>query len=297
MDKFKFCIWLVDTLLRRAHSFEEIQNKWAYSANNTNLKFLTERSFNRYRRETEQLFEVQIQYVKLLGKYNILNSDNIQENKLLSWILASYRLGNISAEIKKKQVVQLEGPAPRSEFLPLILEAIESKSILIFDYKSHYKESEHIQFYPVFVRLSQQRWYVIGWNLKKKAVRVYAFERMKDVNIEKYDGKSILHNINQKEFFAYSYGVLNDEEPNLVKIRAFWPQNLYLKDVPLHNSQEVVEENDDYTDFELYVRPTYDFIQALLAQREQIKVLEPISLKNKMKRIILKMLCHYEEKK
>lgn len=292
MDKFKFCIWLVDTLLRRPHSMEEILDKWAYSASNKNQKEISERTFNRHRREAEELFEVKIQYVKRTGKYHLLEDDTIQDNKLLSWILASYRLGNISADIKNKAVVQLEAAAPKSEYLEIILQAIESKSLLLFTYKSHYKEAEGVEFYPVFVRLCQQRWYVVGVNVKKNVVRVYAFERMENLSLTEYKGK-VNHKINPADFFAHSYGVLNDEEPQLIKIRAFWPQNLYLKDLPLHHSQELLVETDEYADFELYVRPTYDFVQALLAQREQLFVLEPVALKNSIKETLTKMLSRY----
>lgn len=292
MDKFKFCIWLVDTLLRRPLSKKEIIDNWAYSASNTRQKEISERTFERDRREAEELFEVKIEYIKRTGKYHLLETDTIQENKLLGWILASYRLGNISAEIKNKEVVQIEAAAPKSEYLDIVLQAVESKSLLMFSYKSHYKEAEEIEFYPVFVRLCQQRWYVVGMNIKKNVVRVYAFERMQDLRLVAYKDK-VNHKINPTDFFAHSFGVLNDEEPQMIKIRAFWPQNLYLKDLPLHHSQELLEETDEYTDFELYVRPTYDFIQALLAQREQLLVLEPSSLKNQMKETLKKMLSLY----
>jgi len=293
MDKYKFCIWLVDSLLRKPLSFEELQNKWTSSSSNDSNKELSERSFIRYRREAELLFHVQIKYEKRIGKYSLVDSENIQQDKLLSWILATYRLSSISLDIKQKSIIQLEPPAPKSEYLDIILEAIESKSKLHLIYKSHYKDPEELDFYPVFVRLCQQRWYVIGVNLNKDLVRVYAFERISNLKIQSYDGKSISHSINPDEYFSYSYGVINDEEPQLIQIRAFWPQNLYLKDVPLHPSQEVLYETEDFTDFELFVRPTYDFIQALLSQREQVVVLEPLSLVNGIKNVINKMVANY----
>ncbi|MGJ1190751.1 helix-turn-helix transcriptional regulator [Sphingobacterium siyangense] len=293
MDKYKFCIWLVDSLLRKPLSFEELQNKWTSSSSNDSNKELSERSFIRYRREAELLFHVQIKYEKRIGKYSLVDSENIQQDKLLSWILATYRLSNVSLDIKQKAIIQLEPPAPKSEYLNIILEAIESKSMLHLTYKSHYKDPEELDFYPVFVRLCQQRWYVIGINLNKDLVRVYAFERISNLTIRSYDGKPISHTINPDEYFSYSYGVINDEEPQLIQIRAFWPQNLYLKDVPLHPSQEALYETEDFTDFELFVRPTYDFIQALLSQREQVIVLGPHHLVKNMQEVIAKMAANY----
>ncbi len=293
MDKYKFCIWLVDSLLRKSLSFEEIQTKWETSSDNDNNKELSGRSFIRYRREAEMLFYVQIKYEKRLGKYSLVGRENIQHEKLLSWILATYRLSNVSLDIKQRSVIQLESPAPKSEYLEIILEAIENKSMLHLTYKSHYKDPEDLDFYPVFVRLCQQRWYVIGINLKKNSVRVYAFERISNLTIQRYSGKQISHSIEPDDYFSYSYGIINDQEPQLIQIRAFWPQNLYLKDVPLHSSQQILIETEDFTDFELFVRPTYDFIQALLSQREQVKVLEPPSFVKDMREVIAKMAANY----
>ena len=100
--------------------------------------------------------------------------------------------------------------------------------------------------------------------------------------------------IKPSDYFAHSYGVINEGEPTLIQIRAFWPQNAYLKDVPLHHSQEVISDNENYTDFELYVRPTYDFIQAILSNREKVIVLGPSELKSQIISILKAMQLSYE---
>ncbi len=297
VSKYKFCVWLIDSLMRKPLTFLEIQQRWEQSASNDDGAKLFERSFNRYRRHAEKLFEVFIIFDKRIGKYTIANLDDLKENKLLGWILSSYRFGHIASDIRKKSYVKLEAPAPASELLDPILEAIEEKTVLNFDYKSHYKDVKKVNFLPVFVKLCQQRWYVIGMNIKTGQERIYALERIH--HLSKYvefsnQKKNYKHTINPDEYFHHSFGIINEGEPQLISIRAYWPQNAYLKDVPLHSSQELLLDTEDYSDFELYLRPTYDFIQALLAQREKVVVLEPSSLKTEIKAVIKAMLREYE---
>ena len=60
-----------------------------------------------------------------------------------------------------------------------------------------------------------------------------------------------------------------------VVIRAYGQERFYLKDLPLHHSQREIAQGDDYTDFELHLRPTKDFCNCLLSHGCHIKVLSP----------------------
>ena len=47
--------------------------------------------------------------------------------------------------------------------------------------------------------------------------------------------------------------------------------------------------------FELNVRPTFDFYQALLAQTDMAEVLEPESVRQEMKQFYRKYIIHYKK--
>ena len=279
-------------------NLQEIQAKWLYASCNPDQIELSERTFNRYRRIAESHYQILIKCNRSIGnRYEIEHKEEILNNKFLSWELTSFRLGNLSKEIRDKSIVVMDPAPPAADLLEPILEGIERKKIMRMIYKSHYKEAKEVYFYPVFVRLCGQRWYVIGINCADNTERVYAFERIQELGINpEKDSKNIKKQvkINPKDFFAHSYGVIKEGKPELIKIRAFWPQNAYLKDVPFHSSQEIVEECDGFTDFELFIRPTYDFIQALLSNREQVVVMEPQSLRMEMLEILKNMIGHYE---
>ena len=80
-----------------------------------------------------------------------------------------------------------------------------------------------------------------------------------------------------EQFFCEYFGVWTDGKTPLerIVIRAFGQEQYYLDDLPLHNSQHVVAEGDDYTDFEFRLRPTPDFKSHLLSLGARIRILQP----------------------
>ena len=52
---------------------------------------------------------------------------------------------------------------------------------------------------------------------------------------------------------------------------------------PIHSSQKELYACDVYADFELRLRPTYDFVMELLHAGNMIEVMEPKTLRHTMK--------------
>lgn len=67
----------------------------------------------------------------------------------------------------------------------------------------------------------------------------------------------------------------------------------YLMSLPLHHSQQLIEDYGEYADFELYLAPTYDFIMKLLHVGSMIDVISPPTLRNTMKSWISDMYNLY----
>ena len=57
----------------------------------------------------------------------------------------------------------------------------------------------------------------------------------------------------------------------------------YMRSLPLHLSQKELCSCNEYADFELTLRPTYDFIMELQRYGTMIEVMEPQSLRQTMK--------------
>ena len=53
---------------------------------------------------------------------------------------------------------------------------------------------------------------------------------------------------------------------------------IYLRDLPLHHSQREINKTEEYSDFELNLKPTADFKAQLMSRGQWIEILEPHSL-------------------
>ena len=298
--KYKFCIWLVDSLLnnKRSMTFKKIQEKWKDSSFNPNGEVLTLRSFYRYKQDAQSLFNVDILCDKKNGStYWIDASTEFHENKPMQWLMNGLRISNIQAACKDSSKIILE-PAPVGiQRLQTIIEAIEDKNTLNITYKSHYGEPKEHQFIPVFIRLFKQRWYVIGQDIELEQPITFALERICELSHQE-EARELSENLvdilDPETYFTDCYGIIRKHNPIKIQFRAFWPQNLYLKDLPIHESQILIDETENHSDFEIYVRPTYDLKQELLWNRDKLAVLAPESFRQDMIAILEATLKGYQ---
>ena len=67
-----------------------------------------------------------------------------------------------------------------------------------------------------------------------------------------------------------------------VRLKVSSGQANYLRSLPLHKTQKEVERNDEYSIFELRIRPEFDFQQEILSQIPDVEVLEPTWLRDEI---------------
>ena len=82
-------------------------------------------------------------------------------------------------------------------------------------------------------------------------------------------------------------------ETTLVRLKLTAFQANYIRDLPLHESQQEIVRNDEYSIFELRIRPTYDFYQEVLRMGTQVEVLEPNYMREEIIDMIHQMYRQY----
>ena len=215
------------------------------------------------------------EYERLLQSFELLS--RIDDNALLSCVQAEHRL------------------PPIGDLFYEILCAIRNRCIIEITYE-HYRNANKLGVHilsPCLLKESQHRWYVIGYN-DADELRVYALERIKGVNIfehRKFKSKPI-EEINQ--LFAESYGIWvdNKQEVEDIVIKYDKLDGSFVKSLPLHHTQRVLEENEDSVTIGLQLRITNDFVMALLARSRSIEIIKPTYLRQR----IYKTLCDAIEK-
>ena len=114
-------------------------------------------------------------------------------------------------------------------------------------------------------------------------IKIYGLDRFENVEIT--DESFMLPNgFDAEEYFATAYGIVigYDVQPERIVIRANENHKHYLKSLPLHHSQRMIEDCGEYADFELYLAPTYDFVMKLLQVGSMVEVLSPATLRRTM---------------
>jgi predicted DNA-binding transcriptional regulator YafY len=107
----------------------------------------------------------------------------------------------------------------------------------------------------------------------------------------------LLRNSHQAhEEFKHSFGIINgtNEEPVKV-VLSFTPrEGRYVESLPLHHSQQLILKNEDEMRFSYFIRPTYDFRMEILSYGDQVKVIEPESMKSQIKKELKRSIAHYD---
>ena len=201
-------------------------------------------------------------------------------------MLDSFAVGNLIGEnlSLKDRIVVDQIPSGR-DHLTTILEAMKQNCVVNIEYKAFvYSRSFKIPVEPYCVKLHENRWYMLGHNLSKDTIRLYGLDRIESVEITDKEYR-LPKGFSASEFFYNYFGIVADAriKPERIVLRADKNHTPYLKSLPLHHSQRLIEDNGEYADFELYLAPTYDFVMKLLQVGAMIEVISPLSLRKTMK--------------
>lgn len=181
-----------------------------------------------------------------------------------------------------------------SEWLDKILGAIKSKQRIQFMYQSFTAEEPSVRrLHPYLLKEYRNRWYVIGKNELKQRIQTFGLDRISSLEVLE-DSFNADESFSPDLFFKYSIGITaNSGEPQKVRIKADQLLAKYLTSQPLHLSQEIEEQNENYTIFSYFLLPTYELKMLLLGFGDEVEVLEPNSLIEEIKGTVEKLIEKY----
>ena len=82
-------------------------------------------------------------------------------------------------------------------------------------------------------------------------------------------------------------------KPETVILKVSARQAKYFMSLPLHQSQEVVEETPEFTVFRYFITPDYDFKQDVLSYGNSVEVLEPQEVRTAIGDMVRKLNDKY----
>ena len=218
-----------------------------------------------------------------------------QFENAINKVIEGYRVSKIIGK-SEQQILQVEEPIKTegNEWLDIILKAIVEKNCLKITYQAFGKESKDHEFSTYLLKEYRNRWYAIGYSNRADNILVLALDRINNVENckKKYrsDDKFI-----PADFFKYSFGItqIHTAKPQTI-ILSFSPeQAAYIISQPLHPSQEVVFQNEIEVQIKLNVYITQELKMAILSYGQEVKVLQPKTLRAELKKVIEKMNINY----
>ena len=286
-DLFNRYIWLVDTIYRAdGITFEEINEKWLRNSMSEGLD-LPLKTFHNHRKAIEDMFDINIVCDKRGGyKYYIENADDMEKGGVRTWLLNTFAVNNLINESHhlKRRIVFEQIPSGQN-FLTPVIEAMRDGMSIEIKYKSFWRQDEYTtDVEPYFVKVFKQRWYLIARNKIKDAIRIYALDRIRALT---QTGNAFVmpKDFSPEEYFYNSFGIISQDNcpPEIVELKVYGTQKEYFRTLPLHHSQEEVENADGYSIFRYYLSPTYDFIQEILSHGCEVEVLSPQHLRDEVR--------------
>lgn len=299
MDKIAKSIWIANTISAAAPNgitLKQLNQKWTEI---TDEPQIPAKSFDNFKHYIQDMFDLQILCDRRTNRYTIkpISEENLESSSLKMWLLNSYRLNNIlTGNIALRSRIQFEETPGGLQFIEPIMKAMQDNHKISFSYQTFYWEQpEHRELAPYALKLFKQRWYVIC-KKDNDEYHIYSLDRIKDLSISQQTFH-MATSFNVKQFFNDAFGIYHNNtmhaEEVLLKVDA---QNAkYLKSLPWHHSQSIVEENHDFTVFRFHIENAYDFRQHILAHASCCEVLAPQSLRQQIKDELTKALTHYTQ--
>ena len=298
---FKEYIWLVNTIFH-AHSISlgEINRKWVQTDMSGGVE-IARSTFNRHKDAIEDIFGIFIDCDRRDGyRYFIGNEEVLRENSVQNWMLSTLTVNNIISEsLSLQNRIVLEDIPSDGEHLELVIGAMKAGRKVLVRYK-RYQAAEARSFVlsPYCIKLFRQRWYLLG-RFNDGGFAMFSFDRMEHLTLTDETFK-MDKDFDATSFFGECYGVVigDGSEPVRIVLRAYGKERFYLRDLPLHHTQKEIPTADeqDFADFELFLRPTTDFKGKLLSRGAWLKVLEPQWLAAEIRQLHEESARMYAEK-
>ena len=272
-------------------TYEELQtyieNQFDYlqmQDDTLNIGF-SKRTLQRDMKEIRNVFGIDIEYSKSNKGYYIsqIETENMNFQRMIE-AFDMFNSLNLAQDLMP--FIHLEKRRPQgTENLYGLLHAIKNRLKIKFTYQKFWEEELSQRLVePYALKEFKNRWYVLAKDSKDNNIKSFALDRLTNLEITT-QSYQYPDNYSIEQSYRYCFGIIspNDEEPQDI-ILLFNPfQGKYIKTLPLHETQQVLVDNDKETRIKLKLCLTHDLIMELLSFGDNMKVIEPKSLADEIK--------------
>jgi predicted DNA-binding transcriptional regulator YafY len=193
--------------------------------------------------------------------------------------------------VQTEKAVEYKG----SEYLSPLLKCIKERTVIQLHYQRYGEQQvKHYTFHPYVLKEYRNRWYVTGWSENRNAISTFALERIVEVIPvkQRFLPESSFDAVS---YFAHSFGisVTNDFQPEVITLKFAAKDAPFIKSMPLHQTQQVLAEDESGIVITLIVIPSYELKAELLSYGDRVKVISPQWLADEHKQTLQQALANY----
>ena len=286
---------IINKLRKHPASFAEISDYLAFESDLQEYNFnVSKRTFQRDLEDIRSLYDIDIQFDFSEKVYFINLDEKSNVNERILEAFDTFNALNLSDRLSNN--IHFEKRRPQgTENLYGLLHSIKNQSQIKFTYQKFWEEElTKRNAAPYALKEFRNRWYVLANDLKDNQIKSFALDRLSELNITKKKFR-LPDDFNINEHYKYCFGIIspNGHKPEEI-ILSFDPfQGKYIKTLPLHESQEILIDNENELRIKLTLFITHDFFMELLSHGENLRVIKPDSLINDLKSTFNKVLNLY----
>ncbi|MEK6451025.1 MULTISPECIES: helix-turn-helix transcriptional regulator [Myroides] len=283
---------IVELLRKKECTLKEIQeyliNKSTFFDKNLEI---SSRTFQRDVKDILSLMGIEILYDRKEKVYKISEE---HKEEYIERVIESYdtitalKVGETLGEHIYFEKRKTRG----TEHFSGILHAIQNKLVVTFTLDSYWKDPSERRCVPKAIKESQNRYYMIAYDLDKKELRNYGLDRVSNLVITTQTAVSPVINI--KKHYESAFGIECYDAPQKVVLEIDQSQRKYVESLPFHHSQKITSTSDYTFTVELFVHPTTDFVMEIMRHGSNIEIISPPVLRDWVIDTIKEMCELYE---
>jgi len=288
---------IIRKLRRHPADFSDIANFLEVQSEIEGYNFkISKRTFQRDVKDIYSIYKIDIQYDFSDKVYYIDNDDQPEANERILEAFDTFNALNITDRLSDH--IHFEKRKPQgTENLYGLLHAIKNHVQIRFSYLKYW-EGELTQRLaePLALKEFKNRWYILAKDLKDNKVKSFALDRLSGLEITKKHFEAP-EDFNVNRYYRHCFGIVgpNGQEPEKV-ILSFEPfQGKFIKSLPLHESQEILKDDDEELRLKLKLVLTHDFLMELLSHGDNVRVIAPDKLVKEVKAIYRNALKQYKD--
>ena len=287
---------IVNKLRKAPATFEEIDNYLLQQSERQDYKFnVSKRQFQRDLKDIGSIFEIEISYDFSKQVYSINEEEYSEISRRRMEAFDTFNALKIGENTSK--YIHLEKRQPQgTEHLFGVLHAIKNNLQIRFTYHKYWEELPTFRnVEPLALKEFKNRWYIVANDLKDSRIKSFALDRLSGLEITKKHFK-FPEDFDVNGYYKHCFGIISPEKGQQLQevILSFDPyQGKYIKSLPLHESQEILQDNDKELLIKLTLFITYDFLMEILSHGEYVKVIQPDNLIADLKATYKKALKQY----